>query len=236
MTINTKITVSVIIPVFNCEGYVAAAIESVLGQTRSPDEVIVVDDGSSDATATVLALFGSRITIISQPNRGGAEATNRGVAAASGDFLCFLDADDLWTPDKLAIQMNWLSAHPETEAVFGHVRQFISEDLEPSVAKRLACPQSSQPGVSKITMAIRREAFNRVGAFDSSLRSVDFIDWFARALDRGLKTEMLPDLVALRRLHATNNGLRIRASQVSENLTVLKRALDRRRIKPHRVA
>jgi GT2 family glycosyltransferase len=104
------------------------------------------------------------------------------------------------------------------------------------VAQRLECPQSPQPGVSKITMAIRRGAFDRVGTFDRGLRSVDFVDWFSRALDHGLKTEILPDVVALRRLHATNNGLRIRESQMTENLTVLKRALDRRRVKSHRPA
>jgi glycosyltransferase involved in cell wall biosynthesis len=233
---TAKPTVSVVIPVFNGERYVAAAISSVLDQTRAPDEVIVVDDGSSDATPAVLASFGSRITVISQPNGGGADATNRGVAAAAGDVLCFLDADDLWEPPKLAIQMDWLSTQPETEAVFGHVRQFISEDLDEETAQRLACPPSPQPGVSKITMAIRREAFDRVGAFDSSLRSVDFVDWFTRALDHGLKTEILPDVMALRRLHAANNGLRVRGSQMAENLTALKRALDRRRMKPHRPA
>jgi glycosyltransferase involved in cell wall biosynthesis len=234
MTARARTAVSVVIPVFNAERYLAAAIDSVLDQTRPPDEVIVVDDGSTDATPAVLASFGDRITVISQPNGGGADATNRGVAAAAGDLLCFLDADDLWEPPKLAIQMDWLAVHPETEAVFGHVRQFISEDLDQETAQRLACPQSPQPGVSKITIAIRRKAFDRVGAFDGGLRSVDFVDWFARALDRGLKTEILPDVVALRRLHATNNGLRIRGSQMAENLTVLKRALDRRRGLPQR--
>jgi glycosyltransferase involved in cell wall biosynthesis len=233
---TAKATVSVVIPVFNEERYVAAAISSVLDQTRPPDEVIVVDDGSADATPAVLASFGSRITVISQPNGGGADATNRGVAAASGDVLCFLDADDLWQPPKLATQMEWLSTHPETEAVFSHLRQFISEDLDQESAQRLVCPPSPQPGVSKSTMAIRREAFERVGAFDSGLRSVDFVDWFARALDHGLKMEILPDVMALRRLHTTNNGIRVRGSQMAENLTVLKRALDQRRMKPYRPA
>jgi hypothetical protein len=132
MTINTKITISVIIPVFNCEGYVAAAIESVLGQTRSPYEVIVVDDGSSDATATVLALFGSRIMVISQPNRGGADATNRGLrrpavtySVSSMPTIC--GRAQACDTDELALSSS------ETEAVFGHVRQ-LSARLEPNVA------------------------------------------------------------------------------------------------------
>ena len=101
MTPNSTKTISVVIPVFNGERYIAAAIDSVLSQTRPADEVIVVDDGSSDSTAAVLLSYGGRITVISQPNRGGADATNQGVAAARGAVLSFLDADDLWTPCKL---------------------------------------------------------------------------------------------------------------------------------------
>ncbi len=162
MTSNAPTAVSVVIPVFNGERYVAAAIDSVLGQTRPADEIIVVDDGSSDATGAVLSKYSGEINVICQPNRGGADATNQGIAAASGAILSFLDADDLWMPSKLATQMTWLSTHPETEAVFGHVQQFISDDLEPLEAQRLECPPSPQPGVSKCTMAIRRRAFDRI--------------------------------------------------------------------------
>ena len=88
--------ISVIIPAFNAERYLAAAIDSVFDQTLQPDEVIVVNDGSTDRTAAVLVGYGDRINVIAQPNGGIAVANNRGVAAASGSFLCFLDADDLW--------------------------------------------------------------------------------------------------------------------------------------------
>ena len=236
MTPNSTKTISVVIPVFNGERYIAAAIDSVLNQTRPEDEVIVVDDGSSDSTAAVLLSYGGRITVISQPNRGGADATNQGVAAARGAVLSFLDADDLWTPCKLEIQMDWLSAHPETEAVFGHVRQFISDDLEPDQAQLLTCPQSPQPGTCKGAMVIRRGVFDRIGVFDRNLRSVDFFEWFTRAIDHGLRMEILPDVVMLRRLHAANNGRRLRESQMAENLTVLKRAIDRRRVNARRPA
>jgi glycosyltransferase involved in cell wall biosynthesis len=221
--------ISVIIPVFNGERYIVAAIDSVRQQTLQPDEIIIIDDGSTDRTASIVTALRTPVTIISQPNRGSAAATNRGVEAASGQFLCFLDADDLWLPDKIARQLDWLTRHPEKEAVFGHVQQFVSPDLDCGVARRLACPEAPQPGISKITMMIRREAFERIGPFDSVLRSIDFLEWYTRAIDRHMCADMLPEVVALRRLHGTNNGIGLRDAQRSENLHALKRALDRRR-------
>jgi glycosyltransferase involved in cell wall biosynthesis len=221
--------VSAIIPVFNCERYVAAALSSVLRQTVLPDEIIVVDDGSTDATPKTLAQFGSQITVIRQTNCGGAAATNRGVEAATGRFLCFLDADDVWMPGKTARQLEWLAKYPDTEAVFGHVQQFIGEDLAPRPAQRLACPEAPQPGISKITMMIHRQAFDRIGLFDPALQSVDFLEWYTRAIERHLCADTIPDVVAMRRLHATNTGIRKRDSQRFENLDALKRSLDRRR-------
>jgi glycosyltransferase involved in cell wall biosynthesis len=221
--------ISVIIPVFNCERYVAAAINSVLQQTMVPDEIIVVDDGSTDATPSVLAALSPSVTLIGQPNRGGAAASNRGVVAATGRFLCFLDADDLWVHDKVARQFEQLTRFPDKEAVFGQVQQFISEDFAPARAHRLACPLAPQPGISKISMMIRREAFERVGLFDSTLRNIDFLEWYTHAIDKELQVYMLPEVVALRRLHTTNNGTLRRDAQRAENLEALKRALDRRR-------
>jgi glycosyltransferase involved in cell wall biosynthesis len=221
--------ISVVIPAFNAERYLAAAIDSVLAQTLQPAEIIVVNDGSTDRTAAVLAAYGDRVTVISQANCGISVANNRGVASASGLYLGFLDADDLWKANKLETQMDWIKAHPETEAVFGHVRQFISEDLEDRDRARLRCPPDPQAGIMKIAMLIRRTAFDRVGNFDETLRNADFVDWYGRALDRGLRTHMLPDVVALRRQHNANLGVVARMEQRRDNVTVLKRALDRRR-------
>lgn len=221
--------ISVIIPVYNCERYVAAAIESVIKQTMVPNEIIVVDDGSTDATPGVLAALSPLVTLIRQPNRGGAAASNRGVAATTGRFICFLDADDLWIRDKVSRQFERLIRYPDTEAVFGQVQQFISDDVTPVLAHRLAYPRGPQPGISKTSMIIRREAFERIGPFDSTLRNIDFLEWYTRAIEKGLQIDVLPEVVVLRRLHATNTGTASRDAQRSENLEALKRSLDRRR-------
>jgi glycosyltransferase involved in cell wall biosynthesis len=224
-----KAAISLVIPVFNAERYIAATIESALAQTLPADEIIAVIDGATDGTPAILAGYGDRITLIVQANRGLCAALNRGVEASRCSFLCFLDHDDLWVPDKLKKQMEWLTRHSETEAVFGYARQFISEDVDEKHRARLLCPPEPQPGIAKTTMLIRRTAFKRVGAFDETLRCGDFVDWFARARDVGLRTHILTDVVTLRRLHRTNMGLVQYHQQQLEYITVLKRMMDRRR-------
>ena len=113
--------VSTVMAAYNVERYIAAAIESVLAQTVPSDEIIVVDDGSTDRTPDVLRTFANRIRIIFQHNHGPAHALNVAIAASTGDTLAFLDGDDLWLPEKLRIQNDVLSNERDLEAVFGFV-------------------------------------------------------------------------------------------------------------------
>ncbi len=124
-----KPLISVIIPVFNTEKYLAKAIESVLSQTLKPNEIIVVDDGSTDKSIEVARQFEPPVRIISQANKGVGSARNVGTQAASCDFLAFLDADDFWTENKLEIQLSYLENNPKTDMIFGYVEQFISPEL-----------------------------------------------------------------------------------------------------------
>ena len=98
-------TVSVVMAAYNYAPYISEAIESVLAQTRPPLDVIVVDDGSTDATPEVLAAFGDRIRVLRQTNQGASAARNRGIEAARGEYIAFIDADDVWKPRKLELQM-----------------------------------------------------------------------------------------------------------------------------------
>ncbi|MGE3508295.1 MAG: glycosyltransferase family 2 protein [Vicinamibacterales bacterium] len=106
-----------IVPAFNCAAYVGAAIQSILEQTRHVDEIIVVDDGSTDDTSTVAQSFGERVTYVRTSNQGAAGARNAGLDRARGDFIAFLDADDAWYPEKIAHQLDALTRHPELQAV-----------------------------------------------------------------------------------------------------------------------
>ena len=110
--------VSVIIPTYNREKLISRAIESVLAQVYPVYEIIVVDDGSTDATKSVLAPFNGKIKYIYQKNAGIAEARNRGIKESSGEYIAFLDSDDYWAPEKLAEQVKVLDANPQVGIVF----------------------------------------------------------------------------------------------------------------------
>src|SRR5262245_20840904 len=101
----TESLISCIVPVFNGERYLGEAIESILKQSYRPIEIIIADDGSTDDTVTVAARYGTQIRYLRQSNAGPAAARNLGLSVAAGEFVAFLDADDIWHPEKLARQM-----------------------------------------------------------------------------------------------------------------------------------
>ena len=217
--------ISVIVALYNQRDYVVDALASILSQTRPAEEVIVIDDGSSDGGAERLAEFGARIRLFRQENRGPAAALNRGLREATGNTITFLDGDDLWTPDKLARQAPFLAANETIDAAFAYVLQFTS----PELAKSNAVQFAPQPGISRTTVMMRRSVFDRFGYFDETRRASDFLPWYGQAVALGLRTAMLPDVMAYRRLHATNMGIVDRQRQQQENLLGLKQALDLRR-------
>lgn len=220
--------VSVIIPVHNGERFLGAAIESVLSQARAEPEVIVVDDGSTDGTAIVANTYKPLVQYHHQAQSGAGAARNRGVEAATGAFLAFLDADDLWTENKLAVQMRMLRYHPETDMVYGHVRQFRkASDQSGSSLSFLGAP-GGVPGQHPGTMLVKRESFMRVGPFATEWVVGEFMDWHLRAVDLGLRIAMLPEVLLLRRVHDRNQGV-VRRDSRNDYARILKRALDRRR-------
>jgi glycosyltransferase involved in cell wall biosynthesis len=219
--------VSVIIPVFNCAHYLGEAIQSVLTQTYRPLEVIVVDDGSTDGSPQVAQAF-SAVRFYSQSHSGAAAARNLGVSLAQGAFIAFLDADDLWLADKLTRQMAAFDPQPGLDAVFGHIQQFHSPDLDERLKREICCPPEPMPGYLPSAMLVTRDAFYRVGPFETQYRVGEFINWYARAQEVQLRTLMLSDVVARRRLHGANQMIRRRAD-IGDYTGILKAALDRRR-------
>jgi glycosyltransferase involved in cell wall biosynthesis len=222
-------SVGTVIPVRDCEAYLAEAVESVLGQTHRPQDVVVVDDGSTDGSRAVAERYAPNVRCVVQSQGGIGAARNRGASEVDGDFLAFLDADDLWAPDKLERQLAAMARRPELGLVFGHVRQFVSPDLSPSDAARLHCPAEPQAGYLAPVMLVRRHAWDRVGPFSTSTVVSEFLDWLLRAREAGVHEEMLPHVLLHRRLHMTNNSRRHRDS-ITEYARTLKLALDRRRV------
>lgn len=226
-TIEPANLVSVIIPVFNGEKYLDEAIASVTGQSYRPLEIIIVDDGSTDGSAAI-ARRHAFVTYCFQENSGLSAALNRGVDLARGNFLAFLDADDLWNTDKLASQMNCLARDISLDMVFAHVQQFCSPELEAGVAMRIPDAIKVIPGYCPGTMLIRRLAFYRASRFDCRLQVGQFLAWYMKAIDFGLRGRMLPEIMLKRRWHRANMGIVERESR-SEYVRILKASLDRRR-------
>jgi len=229
----TESLISVIIPVYNGEKYLAEAIESVLAQTCRPIEIIVVDDGSTDRSADVARSFSEAVRYYYQPNSGSGAARNTGVKTARGSLLAFLDADDLWVKEKLSCQMPMLEADPSPDMVFGHVSHFYSPDLDEGMRKKVACPAGALPGYHAGTLLIRRDTFLHVGLFNPALQCGEFLDWSFRAKEKGLKELLLPDVLMKRRIHSSNMGILKRnthtANTHADYVRILKSSLDRRR-------
>lgn len=220
--------ISVVIPVYNRQQYISAAIESIIAQNYQPLEIIVVDDGSTDNSREVAQAYSSAITYSYIENSGSATALNHGINLCRGEYIGFLDSDDLWVEGKLSLQMQAFEKNSELEAVFGHLQQFKSPELDQESKDRLLMPIETSPGHHRDTMLLKREVFERTGLFNPAIQVGDFIDWYLRATEQGLNSLMLPDILAKRRLHRTNMGISDRNSRI-DYVRVLKASLDRRR-------
>jgi glycosyltransferase involved in cell wall biosynthesis len=196
---------TVIIPAFNAERYIAAAIESVLGQTCGSFEIIVVDDGSADGTRSVVETFRQRVRYVHQRNAGPSTARNCGIELATGEFVAFLDADDLWHANKTAVQLACFRERPELVGCAAHVQNFLSEDHAHEAPAAGDAPTPEQKVVTLgSTFVARRSLFEAVGMLNPQYRHRDLQDLIVRADDRGFVTAILPEVLAQRRIHATN--------------------------------
>jgi glycosyltransferase involved in cell wall biosynthesis len=206
--------VAVVIPSYNYGRFISDSVESVLRQTYSPIELIVVNDGSTDDTEARLRRYGDRLRVITQPNSGLSAARNTGIHAAAGEFIAFLDADDWWEPEKIGRQVEVLCGRPELGAVGCGERQVDANGREfglwiqpePGVSKtdtlRMAVQRRFWIGGSGSGILARREVFDEVGLFDPSLAWCEDWDMWLRIIDR-YPVWNLPDVLTNRRWHGT---------------------------------
>jgi hypothetical protein len=212
-------TVSAVVRVFNGKPHLAEALDSIISQTRQPDEVIVVDDGSTDGTAAVLASYGDRIRVVRQENRGHAAALNRAFAEARGDYVANCDVDDVWEPDKLERQVVAVVAHPQVDVAFGAARFFGARSgrfhasysgsgvLEPRCFLRELYRSDR---ICASSTLVRRRLFERLGSFgNGEINVCEDYDYWLRAAGGG--AVFFQD-------EATLAGYRVHAAQTSGNL------------------
>lgn len=193
--------ISVVIPAFNAEATIAETLDSVMAQTRPADEVVIVDDGSSDATVEVASAHCCRVRVIRQKNAGAAAALNRAIAHCQGEFIAPLDADDLWTPEKLALQEAALTSPDGAAIAFGHMEAFECPTHPKDAYRNLRYVKGRTPGYVSGTMLVRRSLLQSAGAvFDETLRTGHFIDWYRHQKLAGTTMVMLDELVLKRRI------------------------------------
>ncbi len=187
--------ISAVIPAYNSEKTIARAIDSVLKQTRSADEIIVIDDGSKDKTAEIVGSYGDKVVLIRQENAGVSVARNAGIDAASSDWIAFLDADDEWLPEKLKLQTEHLEKHPDLKWTYTNLswkkqekKGFCSAHPLSLLPERVAGQgffedyfQGFAKGffASTITLLIDKTVFEKAGRFEPEMKRAQDTDlWF----------------------------------------------------------
>ncbi|MEM1245092.1 MAG: glycosyltransferase family A protein [Acidobacteriota bacterium] len=226
---------SVVVPAFNAEKHLGEALLSVLDQTRRPDEILVVDDGSQDDTVRVAERVARRsaesgstpVRILRGEHRGPGPTRNRGIEAAQGEFLGFLDADDLWLPHKLALQIDVLKGSADVDLVFGSMDQFFSPELTREERSVLVCKPEPTPTPLLSCLLARRSVFDRVGLLEDHL--ADFLSWSAKAKALGVQKRFVEELVARRRIHGANLSNVRKAEMQRDYLRAARASLQRRR-------
>lgn len=179
-------SISVIIPTYNRAAMVTDAIDTVLAQTYRPSEIIVVDDGSTDETPETLSAYQRNITVIRQPNQGVSAARNRGIRAASGEFIALLDSDDYWLPSKLATQVSYFRDHPDiyicqTEETWIRNGARVNPKRRHQKYGGLIFEKSLPLClISPSAVMIRKSLLDTVGLFDESLPACEDYDLWLR--------------------------------------------------------
>ncbi len=216
--------VSVIIPAWNAGPFIGACIESVLRQHPQPAEVLVIDDGSTDATAAIARSFPAPVKVISQANAGVSAARNLGVSQARQPLLAFLDADDIMAAGRIQRHCGLLAGRPDLDLVFG--LQVCFATATPPLDSPVDGTATGGPIAS--TLTCRGEVFKRIGGFSTDLRGSETIDWLSRARNGGVQWLVDEKVAVWRRLHGRSLS---RPSQRIDGhyLEAVKRHLDRMR-------
>lgn len=222
--------VSCIVPCYNGERYLDEAIQSILAQTYNPLEIIVVDDGSTDGSADRVRHYGRLVRYHRQENSGPGAACNAGLALAQGEYVAFLEQDDLWAPEKTRRQLEEFERNHELEYCVAHIQNFWIPELE-AEADRYRDHPSMRPVAGYVvqTLLARRDLFESLGRFDEALRFAFASEWFLRAADAGVPGVLIVDVLTRRRLHHTNFSRMHRKASHDQFLHVIKAHLDRRR-------
>jgi glycosyltransferase involved in cell wall biosynthesis len=223
-------TISIVIPSYNYAHFLREAIDSALGQTYPPLEVIVVDDGSTDATPEVLASYGERIRVIRQQNQGVARARNAGIAVARGEYVAFLDADDVWHPRNLELQIARFEADPSLGLVHCGIEMFdgggrtievFREGKEGDVAADLLRLEPDTIAMTGSNLMVPKRIAEELGGFDPALPPSEDWDFCYRVAQR-YRIGFVAEVLVRYRIHASAAHMNIGRMENSMSLAFAK--------------
>ena len=187
--------------------------------------MIVVDDGSSDGTADVAAAVDTRVTVIRREWQGVGATRNAGIELADREFVAFLDADDLWLPEKLERQLAAFDRDPGLDAVFCLLDEFL-DGVEPGESG-VRAPRTGEAAALATCALLRRTVVDRIGPF-ATMPVGDWVEWWARARALGVTEHVVPEVLARRRIHGRNNSF-VRSTGGPSFLDIAREHLRQRR-------
>lgn len=198
-----RLTVSVIMVVQNGEKYITNAIDSVMNQSHQPDEIIVVDGISTDQTPIISRSY-ANIIYVKQPGTGLANARNTGIDLAKSDLVAFLDYDDLWTKDKLKIQIMEFEKNPDCQYSYGNLKLFLEPGNEARYGYTYSSFTEPKYGLTPGTLVVRKSLFQTIGNFKTEYKIGCDFEWFTRAKDLKIPFFFIPEILLLKRVHQSN--------------------------------
>jgi glycosyltransferase involved in cell wall biosynthesis len=222
--------ISAIVPVYNGDGFLAEAIQSIRRQNYQPLEIIIVDDGSTDKTAEIAAQFDDKVRYIYQSNQGPSAARNHGIILAKGEVIAFLDVDDLWADNVLSDFAGYLVTHPEVEIVQGLIQRMQLETDSAWENSNAFTPKYQPYQFINLGSALyRRSVFDKVGVFDPTLSDNEDTDWFVRAWEQNICKVVMPRVMLFYRKHAYNMTLQQKDLVHFGLMKIYKRRIERAR-------
>ena len=195
--------VAVVMPAWNAAQFIEEALHSILDQTVPPATIVVVDDGSTDDTAARAAAVHPCVSVVRGEHVGVGTARTAGVALTTTEFVAFLDADDVWLPRKLELQLAMMDADPSVEAVFCLIDEFYDPVAGPPAGVR--APLNGVAGALTSAALLRRDLLDRLGPFAATPVG-EWFGWWAQARAAGVHEEVVPHVLLRRRIHANNNS------------------------------
>ena len=219
-------TVSIIIPVYNRENYIRECLTSVLADDYPQKEIIVIDDGSTDNTSEILDEY-SGIKIIKQENRGVSIARNEGIKASTGEFITYLDSDDIWLPGRIEPSLGYFRSNPGIDYVLGQQILFLEDEIQcPKHIEREALEKPTD-ATNNGCLILRKSCYQKIGLFNTKYKKGEDTEWFFRAEYHGLKMARLPQAFFRRRIHQTNLSMELPEKNLENLFQILRESVQR---------